>query len=148
MNSNQEVNTVETAVNTHQDELVTKKPKNYSALIFIACLLLSFVVWCCAQYVHDPIIQKDMVVNFVLINGETNEAITPQFHMFTFYGLKSELENKSVINIEVDRSLFTSYDTYTTIPISYTDKFHSHTTEIELRLIVTSKGTNDETSDK
>ena len=131
-----------------QDEYAPQKRNTLRVGILIACLILSFAFWCFAHYQNDPMIQKDIVVNFILVNGESNEAITPQFHYFTFYGPQSILADKSVVNIEVDRKMFDEYNVYTTIPISYNSEFHSHTNEVELRLIKTNILQDDSNTDK
>ena len=149
MKDQENLNNFQDSVNFNtQDEYAPQKKNTLRIGILIACLILSFVFWCFAHYQNDPMMKKDIVVNFILVNGASNEAITPQFHYFTFYGPRSVLEEKNVVNIEVDRSMFDEYNVHTIIPISYNDEFHSHTKEIELRLIKTNILQDDSNTDK
>lgn len=130
------------------EEYSSKKINKFSVILFIGCIILSAAIWCYANFINDPMMEKEIMVNFVLKNGASHEYLSPAFSAFTFYGEKSVLDNMNVVTIEVDRSLFDSYGDPTSVPIKYADNFHSHISEVILELMTSSNTSNDKTTDK
>lgn len=110
-----------------------KKFKTVDILIFAACLILAFIFWCYALYVDDPIIEKGISVNFVLVDGADNEYVTPIAKRIVVYGPLSKLSTSS-ITVKVNRSEFDDYNTATKIKIAYPEGINSNTTHLELQL--------------
>lgn len=46
-----------------------------SIALFLLMIVVAFGIWCYAEYLEDPIVEKRLVVNFNLTNGEPNEKI-------------------------------------------------------------------------
>ena len=112
-------------------------PKKFTFLnifIFVVCLLLAFAFWCFALYAEDPIIEKNITVNFVLVNGNANEYLDIQAKKITVYGERSILENVTSINVKIERSEFEKYDTKTLVDLQYPKMISSKTQEIYLTL--------------
>ena len=118
-----------------QNNTNTRKSfRKYELLVFLGCLLFAFIIWCYANYLEDPIIQKEVTVRFVLTNAEDGEVITDSTEQVMIYGERSSLATVSVITVYVERSMFSKYDEPTMIPIEYPEHIHSHVTGIELQL--------------
>lgn len=135
MNTNVENSTVsEAPANISTEETVSQKFKKIDILIFIACILLAFILWCYASNLADPVVEMDIPVYFVLENGQPDEVLTEPFSKFTFYGKQSDLQEIGVVTIYVDRSQFSEYDVETLIEINYRSNFNSETKTVKLTL--------------
>ena len=135
MNDNQEMMDLnENEVSNSQEEYVPKKSHTVDFLIILGCLIVAFIFWCSAHYIADPMVEKELSVNFVLVGGAENEYIVQDSIRLVFYGKESALENLEVIEIPVERSLFDEYDTDTEVPTKKTDAYHTHTKEVTLQL--------------
>ena len=130
----------------------SKKPKVINVLIFIACILISFAIWCYANYKIDPIVERDLYVEFNLIGGAANEYITPVYHCIKFYGPESSFKNvnDNTISFKVYRSAFNEYGQEITVKLKYdNENYHTHTPEVKLTLKVrTENNINDQNTDK
>lgn len=111
-----------------------KKFRILNVFIFIFCLALAFVFWCYALYVEDPIIEKNITVNFILINAESGEYLDTQSKNITVYGEQSILGNVNSINVKIDRKEFAKYDTKTLVNLQYPKKISSKTQQLYLTL--------------
>ena len=114
---------------------VAKRFKKFEIFIFLGCLVLAFMIWCYANYLDDPIIQKEITVYFVLEGGEANEDIETRSSKIVVYGEQSVISDMVAITNYVDRELFGDDKTKINYTIDYPDGVHSHITEIELELI-------------
>ena len=56
--TNNEVEYVDNSTN-----LISKRSRQRKIIIFLACLVFSFVVWCYANYLDDPIIKKEISID-------------------------------------------------------------------------------------
>lgn len=112
-----------------------RKFKKINILIFLVCLSMAFIFWCYALYIDDPIIQKNVTVNFVLVGGDSSEMILPAHKSITVYGEKSVLSGISSIKVEVKRSSFKEYNKDTLVEINYPKNIDSETKSITLKLI-------------
>ena len=117
------------------DSYTNRKFKKINILIFLICLSMAFVFWCYALYIDDPISQKNITVNFVLVGGDSSEMILPAHKSITVYGERSVLSSISSIKVEVKRSEFKEYNKDTVVVINYPKNIGSETKEITLRLI-------------
>ena len=135
MSSNIEITTQNKDNIQKNDEYAPKKFKKVDVIIFIVCIVLAFAFWCYAQFLHDPIIEKTILVQFVLVGGEANESITPTFKQMNFFGKQSALEKLEYVTFEVQRSAFTEYNVETEISMSYPDEFHADVDEVFLMLL-------------
>ncbi|MGM9632517.1 MAG: hypothetical protein ACI3XL_05445 [Eubacteriales bacterium] len=111
-----------------------RKIKKIDILIFILCICLAFIFWCYALYVDDPIIEKNITVNFVLEGGESNEFLMPATKKIVVYGEKSVLDNMTTVTVKVKRSDFTEYNTDTLITIEFPNHIRSKTEQVILQL--------------
>lgn len=125
-NSNETIHT--------NDEYSPKKFNKSDILVFVTCLLLAFTIWCYAHYINDPIIQKVVVVNFVLENGGPNEELSIEKTTIKIYGEESMISGLSEFTIYVDRNDFTSYNTPTVITLEFPEGVHSHTDTLTFEL--------------
>lgn len=151
MSTNQEISTInEKNENIVSEDESSKKSNVINFLIFLGCIVIAFAIWCYANFTVDPMIEKELIVQFVLEDGATNEYLTPVYHSFTFYGPKSAFANikDNTIKFIVKRSIFKNYDEPITVKLNYGDDYHSHTTEVELTLKEIIANNNDSNTDK
>lgn len=122
-----------------------KKLKKADFFMLIFCILAAFAIWCYANFINDPIIVKEVTVDFVLVDAHNQEVITPSKVNIEVYGEKSILDSirNNTITVYVERSEFESYNSLTTITIEYPDGIHSHKNQIQLKLLDLSVNSND-----
>ena len=138
MNDNQEmINLNENESSNTQEEYVPKKSRTVDFLILLACLIAAFIFWCSAHYIADPIIEKEIDVKFVLVNGAENEYIVQDPIRLVFFGKESVLKKLEVIEMKVERSVFVDYDVDTKVSTPKTNDYHTHTKEVMLQLTQT-----------
>ena len=129
----------ETNVNSENvqknEEYSNRRFRNVDVLILIACFILAFSFWCYAHYINDPIVEKEITINFVLDDAESFEYLEKDSYKFVVYGIQSELSNIEEVTIHINRSNFTSYNTETTIYIDHHDFYHCLTEQIDLKLL-------------
>ena len=103
-------------------------------LIFLVCLVAAFIFWCYALYVDDPVIEKTIVVNFVLENAQEGDRLNKGSAKITVYGEQSLLTQTRNINVTVDRSQFDVYNQDTTVTFELPENFYCESNEIVLQL--------------
>lgn len=103
-------------------------------LIFVVCLVAAFIFWCYALYVDDPVIEKTIVVNFVLENAQEGDRLNKGSAKITVYGEQSLLTQTRNINVTVDRSQFDVYNQDTTVTFELPENFYCESNEIVLQL--------------
>ena len=98
-------------------------------IIAILCLLFSAVFWCYVNYLDDPIIQKEVTVDFVLVDGDASQDIFPDKVNIVVYGEKSVLNSipNNTITVHVNIEDFEN-QTEKNYKIDYPEGVHSHTT--------------------
>ncbi|MBO5715166.1 MAG: hypothetical protein J6S23_02080 [Clostridia bacterium] len=123
------------------DEYRQKRFKKSDVLVFIVCIIGAFLIWCYVNYVDDPIIQKEVTVDIVLVNGSLNEYIVPNKMKISVYGEESVINSISdnTITVYVERSKITDYDTTVDYAIEYPQGVHSHTKSVEIKLMTNKK---------
>lgn len=121
------------------NHLINKRFKKYEIFVFLGCLVLAFLIWCYANYLDDPIIQKEITVDFVLIKAEEQEKISIHSKKIVVYGEQSVVADLVAITNYVDRNLFAEDNTKINYEIDYPDGVHSHQTHIEIELLGSSK---------
>ena len=120
--------------------LLPQKITKTQVLIFLACLVFSFIVWCYANYLDDPIIKKDISFNlvaegfekgvtFVIYNDDT------EVDSFEIYGEKSTLYQINNYEIKIKPSDFENENGVYVHSLELKDGVHSHTEKIEIKLI-------------
>lgn len=120
--------------------LITKKSRQRKIIIFVACLLFSFVVWCYANYLDDPIIKKDISID--LHNHISDVVLTVydedgnKIDKIEIYGEESNVNSIGNYRIEVYPSDFKDGSTYIH-KIELNDGVYSHTKEI--KIVITEK---------
>lgn len=129
---NEDVITNESA--SSNEEYTPTKFKKIDILVFAVCLLLAFAIWCYAHYINDPIVTKQVTVNFVLENASVGETLSKKYENINVYGLESAIGAVSEITVYVDRSEFNNYDTETSITVDYPEGVNSHTDSVILEL--------------
>lgn len=112
-----------------------KKSYINKIMIAILSLVLSFAIWCLAEYQSDPIIAKKVVIEFKLTNGQTGEQLIPNINgkdmdkksiILELYGKESILKDLHMITYPVDRYIkyrngelvFENYNEYVAIPLN------------------------------
>jgi YbbR domain-containing protein len=128
---------VESVEFAEKSEQYTKKGfKKVDILIFITCFLAAFFIWCYANYVNDPIIIKEVTVEFVLVNAPENESINPSKKKISVYGEKSVLNSitNNTITIYVDRSEFEGEDKNIKYDFKCPSGIHSHVDTFDITL--------------
>ncbi len=103
-------------------------------LIFIVCLVAAFVFWCYALYVDDPVIEKTVIVNFILENANEGDKLSKGSAKIVVYGEQSLLARTRNINVTIDRAQFDLYNQDTVITFELPDNYYSETNEVVLQL--------------
>lgn len=80
--------------------------KKFEILLFIGCLLFSFMMWSYANYIDDPIIEKEVSITLELNGGKVSERIFSSTSKINVYGEESVLLGVYEIKIDVDRDEF------------------------------------------
>ncbi len=135
--NDEESSVIESDLDNEQIELYvkTRVGKGNKLIIGILCVLIALGFWCYANYLDDPIIQKEITVDFVLVNGDANQDILPDKVNILIYGEKSVLNSitNNTITIHVDISEFKNQNE-TNYKIDLPKGFHSHITHQTLIL--------------
>lgn len=109
----------------------SKRFKKYELLIFLGCLAFAFTMWCYANYIDDPIIQKDVDI-YLVYEGDGSVVSNPT--KIVIYGEESKLSNISEITVNVDAGSFSNGANKITIEIDLPEDVYSHNNEIEVEL--------------
>ena len=121
-------------------DLLPKRITKTKVLIFVACLIFSFVVWCYANYLDDPIIKKDIYFDlvaegfekgttFVIYNGNT------EVDSFEIYGEKSAVYQINNYEIKLKPSDFDNENGVYVYTLKFKEGVHSHVQKIEIKLV-------------
>ena len=102
--------------------------------IFLLCIVAAFVFWCYALYVDDPVIEKEVMVNFILENGQEGDKLSQSSAKIVLYGELSLLAYTRYINVKIDRNQFDIYDHDTVVTFVLPDNFYCETNEVVLKL--------------
>lgn len=103
-------------------------------LIFIVCLVAAFIFWCYALYVDDPVIEKTVIVNFILENANEGDKLSKSSAKIVVYGEQSLITQTRNINVTIDRDQFDLYNQDTVITFELPDNYYSETNEVVLQL--------------
>ena len=103
-------------------------------LIFIVCLVAAFIFWCYALYVDDPVIEKTVIVNFILENANEGDKLSKSSAKIVVYGEQSLITQTRNINVTIDRAQFDLYNQDTVITFEPPDNYYSETNEVVLQL--------------
>ena len=128
-------NTTEVNYSEADNEYSPKRFKAIDILIFGVCLVLAFAFWCYAVYLDDPIIEKNITVNFILEGGNANETLSPASYTIQVFGKRSDLKDLTSLTVKVNRSDFKEYDVPTLRNIKYPANISSDIKQIKLKLI-------------
>ena len=94
-----------------ETEFTSRKITKTKILIFIACLIFSFVVWCYANYLDDPIIKKDLQINFSWDSSDRNvsfvavDAEGKRIDFIEVYGEQSKVYPLDKITVKIKQVL-------------------------------------------
>ena len=125
-----------------ETEFTSRKITKTKILIFIACLIFSFVVWCYANYLDDPIIKKDLQINFSWDSSDRNVsfvAVDPEGKRIDFievYGEQSKVYPLDKITVKIKQSQFVDGNDTIEVEIELPDDVHSYTQKITVMKIV------------
>ena len=135
---NSELNTINSSEVNYSESSNEYRPKRFKVidiLIFGVCLVLAFAFWCYAVYLDDPIIEKNITVNFIVEGGNANETLSPASYTIQVFGKRSDIKDLTSLTVKVNRSDFKEYDVPTLINIRYPANVSSDTKQIKLKLI-------------
>ena len=110
-----------------------KKYRKFQLLIYLGCLLLAFLVWCYANYLDDPIIQKEVTL-VITLDGVNSDQIVTSTHKIVIYGEKSVIAEIVEIKNNVNQNEFDKDSTTITKEIDFPEGVHSHKTTVEIQL--------------
>ena len=125
-----------------ETEFTSRKITKTKILIFIACLIFSFVVWCYANYLDDPIIKKDLQINFSWDSSDRNvsfvavDAEGKRIDFIEVYGEQSKVYPLDKITVKIKQSQFVDGNDTIEVEIELPDDVHSHTQKITVMKIV------------
>ena len=111
MNNNLDNISFENENAVKQEELTQKRFKKIDILILIACLVISFCVWCYAEYVADPIIERDIRVSFIVEGAKEGVHLIDAFDRITVYGKRSQIGSLGSHTIKIHINEFSESDT-------------------------------------
>ncbi len=134
MNDNFDNNEIKLDNASKSEEFSAKKIKKIDVLVFIACLLIAFSVWCYASYLDDPIVRQEITINLVLENGEATEYLTANDKTIIVYGAKSVVSGITSLTVKVDRAEFHTYNTDVVIDMDFPNGIQSHQEQITVQL--------------
>ena len=123
------------------DEYTHKKLKRSDILVFVICIIGAFMFWCYVNYLDDPIVKKEVTVDFVLVDGSVNEYIVPNKVKIWIYGEESTINslNGNTITVYVERSEFEDFNTPIDYVIDYPKDVHSDTKSVEIKMMTNKK---------
>ena len=116
-----------------REESYNKKYNKFQILIFLGCLVLAFLVWCYANYLDDPIIQKEVRLVITLEGVDSNEIIKST-NKIVIYGEQSVISEIDEIKNNVNYSDFDSDGSSITLEIDFPSGVHSHQTTVDVKL--------------
>lgn len=127
------------------DEYTYKKLKKSDILVFVICIIGAFMFWCYVNYLDDPIVTKEVTVDFVLVDGSVNEYIVPNKVKVWVDGEESTINalNDNTIKVYVQRSDFEDFDTPINFVIDYPKGVHGDTKSVEIKMMTNKKQYND-----
>ncbi len=135
--NDEENSVIENNVDNEQVEVYVKKRsgKGNKFIIGMLCVLIAVVFWCYANYLDDPIIQKEITVDFVLVDGEKNQDIYPDKVNVVVFAEKSLLDSfqNNTIPVYVKISEFNDSKSIN-YKIDYPHGIHSNTNNKTLDL--------------
>lgn len=135
--NDEENSVIENNADNEQVEVHMKKQSGTGNkfVIGMLCVLIAVVFWCYANYLDDPIIQKEITVDFVLVNGDATQDILPDKVNILICGEKSLLNSitNDTITIHVDISAFKNQNEIN-YKINFPKGLHSHITHQTLIL--------------
>ena len=138
--SENRINDISNDNNTETQTAEKKHSKNINILIFLACLVLAFILWCFALYIDDPVIKADLTVRFELVGESEDEFLIYEPQKITVYGKSSILKNKTYIVAKVNRSEFKTYNQNTLVNIKFDKYIESDTNKVYLKLATVPNG--------
>ena len=123
------------------DEYTHKKLKKSDILVFVICIIGAFMFWCYVNYLDDPIVTKEVTVDFVLVDGSVNEYITPNKMKVWVYGEESTIDSlhNNTITVYVQRSDFEGFDAPINCVIDYPKGVHGDTKSVEIKMMTNKK---------
>ena len=111
----------------------TSKYKKFQLFIFLGCLLLAFFVWCYANYLDDPIIQKEVPLIFTV--EANNGQVVQSSYTIVIYGEKSVLSEITEIENKVNYNEFSDGNLTINKTVYLPSGVHSHDLDVELTLV-------------
>lgn len=119
----------------------SSKFKKFELLVFIGCLAFSFIMWCYANYMDDPIIQKEVNLTFELNGNPGNGYLTSE--PITIYGEESVLSGISSIKVQITQESYTKGEKMT-VEVDLPEHVYSHDNYIEVEFTKDSIKQNEE----
>ena len=116
-----------------EESTPVRKYRKFQVLIYLGCLLLAFLVWCYANYLDDPIIQKEVTL-VITLDGVHSDKLLRSTHKIVIYGEKSVISEIDEIRNNVNQNEFVVGSTTITKEIDFPEGVHSHETTVEVKL--------------
>lgn len=111
-----------------------KKYKKFQIFVFLGCLVLAFLVWCYANYLDDPIVQKEVPLIIDLVAGDADEKIIQSSYRIVIYGEESVISGISEIHDTVNRNKFTDGNLTFNKKLDFPAGVYSHQKYVDLTL--------------
>lgn len=121
-------NEVEYVEKTHTN---ISKFKKYEILIFIGCIAFAFMMWCYANFLDDPIIQKDVRVYVDVFDGDN--FVERLESKISIYGEESVISKENGFYLEVGLESF-GEDKKTQLTVKLPEDVYSHDNKVEVEL--------------
>ena len=137
--------------NTTENEVeyvdkIDKQPtrfKKLELLVFFGCLALAFLLWCYASYLDDPIIQKEVTLNFELNGNPGNGYVISNPSTIVIYGEESILSNINTVKVIINQETYNVGDKLD-IEVELPNNVYSRDPQIEVEFTrSTQKQNND-----
>ena len=98
---NQNANEIEYEQKT--GDYSVSRNKKFDWIVLIFCVIVAFFIWAYALNITDPIIEKEVEINYNLVGLERNGIIF-EFDTVLVYGPSSLLESLNTIEVEVNKA--------------------------------------------
>ena len=135
--NDEESSVIENDLDNEQIDVYVKTRVGSGNKLFIGilCVLIAVGFWCYANYLDDPIIIREINVEFVLSENGVLSNVVIDKEVIEVYGEKSVLSSipitTNTLVISVDINEFKNSETIN-FQIKYPDGIHSHVTQQQL----------------
>ena len=98
---NQNANEIEYEQKT--GDYAVARNKKFDWIVLLFCVIVAFFIWAYALNITDPIIEKEIEINYNFV-GLESDSVELEFDTVLVYGPSSSLESLEAIEVVVNKS--------------------------------------------